>query len=160
MAAQQAMTLGVVLPSLSRARGTANQVKSASNLRQIGQAMLLYANENKGKYPKTPGELLLTQDIAIDAFVNPATKTVVPGNLNKEEQAAWVNKEMDYVYLGAGKDNTTPADVVVAHEKFRPNAQGVNMLFGDGRVEFVIAPRARQLLARQKQQAEQKKGAL
>jgi hypothetical protein len=34
------------------------------------------------------------------------------------------------------------------------------MLFGDGRVELVITPRARQLLARQKQQAEQKKGAL
>src|SRR5204863_5349478 len=30
-----------------------NRVKCASNLRQIGQAILLYANENKGAYPRT-----------------------------------------------------------------------------------------------------------
>lgn len=34
-------------------RGTANRVKCASNLRQIGQALLLYANENNGNYPRT-----------------------------------------------------------------------------------------------------------
>jgi prepilin-type processing-associated H-X9-DG protein len=39
---------------LGRARETANRVKCASNLRQIGQAMLLYANENRGNYPRTP----------------------------------------------------------------------------------------------------------
>jgi prepilin-type N-terminal cleavage/methylation domain-containing protein len=38
---------------LTRARETANRVKCGSNLRQIGQAMLLYGNENKGNYPRT-----------------------------------------------------------------------------------------------------------
>src|SRR5436190_24141186 len=33
--------------------GTSNRVKCASNLRQIGQAILLYANENEGAYPRT-----------------------------------------------------------------------------------------------------------
>jgi prepilin-type processing-associated H-X9-DG protein len=36
-----------------RARETANRVKCSSNLRQIGQAILLYANDNKGEYPRT-----------------------------------------------------------------------------------------------------------
>jgi hypothetical protein len=36
-----------------RARETANRVKCASNLRQIGQAILLYSNENRGAYPRT-----------------------------------------------------------------------------------------------------------
>ncbi len=36
-----------------RSRETANRVKCASNLRQIGQALLLYANENHGAYPRT-----------------------------------------------------------------------------------------------------------
>jgi len=35
-----------------RSRETANRVKCASNLRQIGQAMLLYANDNGGHYPR------------------------------------------------------------------------------------------------------------
>jgi prepilin-type processing-associated H-X9-DG protein len=156
IAAQQAAMVGVALPSLTRARVTANRVKSASNLRQIGQAMLLYANENKGKYPRTMGELLLTQDVTVEVFVNPDTKTRAPRDKTPEELAAWINKESDYEYLGAGKDNTTPAEVVVAHEKFRPNVPGINMLYGDGHVEWNLNATAQQQLIRQKQ-AEQKK---
>lgn len=37
---------------LFRSRETANRIRCASNLRQIGQAMLLYANENKGSLPR------------------------------------------------------------------------------------------------------------
>ena len=32
---------------------SANRVKCASNLRQIGQAILLYSNDNRGAYPRT-----------------------------------------------------------------------------------------------------------
>ncbi|MDB5318619.1 MAG: hypothetical protein JWN40_250 [Phycisphaerales bacterium] len=158
MAVEQAMTAGFLLPSLSRARGAANMVKSGSNLRQIGQAMLLYANENKGKYPKTMGELLLTQDVTAEIFVNPQTKTRAPLEKTKEEQALWINKDCDYEYLGAGKNSQTGADVILAHEKFRPNSRGVNMLYGDGHVEYVLTANAQATLARQKQ-AEEKKGA-
>jgi prepilin-type N-terminal cleavage/methylation domain-containing protein/prepilin-type processing-associated H-X9-DG protein len=48
-----ALLISILLPSLNRARETANRVKCGSNLRQIGQAILLYSNENKGAYPKT-----------------------------------------------------------------------------------------------------------
>ena len=48
-----ALLISILLPSLNRARETANRVKCASNLRQIGQAMLLYANgERNGSYPR------------------------------------------------------------------------------------------------------------
>jgi prepilin-type N-terminal cleavage/methylation domain-containing protein/prepilin-type processing-associated H-X9-DG protein len=48
-----ALLISILLPSLNRARETANRVKCASNLRQLGQAIQLYANENKGAYPRT-----------------------------------------------------------------------------------------------------------
>jgi prepilin-type N-terminal cleavage/methylation domain-containing protein/prepilin-type processing-associated H-X9-DG protein len=48
-----ALLISILLPSLNRARETANRVKCASNLRQIGQAILLYSNDNKGPYPRT-----------------------------------------------------------------------------------------------------------
>ncbi len=48
-----ALLISILLPSLNRARETANRVKCGSNLRQIGQALLLYANENRGQYPRT-----------------------------------------------------------------------------------------------------------
>ncbi len=48
-----ALLISILLPSLNRAREQANRVKCASNLRQIGQAIQMYANENKGMYPRT-----------------------------------------------------------------------------------------------------------
>jgi prepilin-type N-terminal cleavage/methylation domain-containing protein/prepilin-type processing-associated H-X9-DG protein len=48
-----ALLISILLPSLNRARETANKVKCGSNLRQIGQAIMMYANENKGAYPRT-----------------------------------------------------------------------------------------------------------
>lgn len=48
-----ALLISILLPSLNRARETANRVKCASNLRQIGQALLLYANENRQQWPRT-----------------------------------------------------------------------------------------------------------
>ena len=48
-----ALLISILLPSLNRARETANRVKCASNLRQIGTAIQLYANENRGAFPRT-----------------------------------------------------------------------------------------------------------
>jgi type II secretory pathway pseudopilin PulG len=45
---------GVALPGIfGNSRETSNRVKCASNLKQIGFAMLLYANENNGNLPRT-----------------------------------------------------------------------------------------------------------
>jgi prepilin-type N-terminal cleavage/methylation domain-containing protein/prepilin-type processing-associated H-X9-DG protein len=48
-----ALLVSILLPSLNRARELANRTKCGSNLRQIGQAMLLYATDNGGLYPRT-----------------------------------------------------------------------------------------------------------
>ena len=47
------LSAGYTLAQFARAQETANRVKCSSNLRQIGQAMLLYSNDNKGAYPRT-----------------------------------------------------------------------------------------------------------
>ena len=43
-----AILIGILLPSLSRARETAKTAQCLSNLRQIGQAFQMYANDSKG----------------------------------------------------------------------------------------------------------------
>jgi prepilin-type N-terminal cleavage/methylation domain-containing protein/prepilin-type processing-associated H-X9-DG protein len=46
-----AVLIGILLPALSKARENANKVKCMANLRQIGQALFIYANDNKGVMP-------------------------------------------------------------------------------------------------------------
>jgi prepilin-type N-terminal cleavage/methylation domain-containing protein len=46
-----ALLISILMPALSRAREQANQVKCLSNVRQIGTALYMYANDNRGFYP-------------------------------------------------------------------------------------------------------------
>ena len=49
------IVLGIafLLPMRRHHGDSANRTKCSSNLRQIGQAMLLYSNDNRGAYPRT-----------------------------------------------------------------------------------------------------------
>jgi prepilin-type N-terminal cleavage/methylation domain-containing protein len=46
-----AILAGMLLPALSQAKNRAQRIKCASNLKQIGLAMRLWADSNEGKYP-------------------------------------------------------------------------------------------------------------
>lgn len=48
-----AIVAAILFPTINRAHDGSNRVKCGSNIRQIGQALMLYANENKGNYPRT-----------------------------------------------------------------------------------------------------------
>jgi prepilin-type N-terminal cleavage/methylation domain-containing protein/prepilin-type processing-associated H-X9-DG protein len=45
-----ALLMGVLVPALSQARGRAKCLACASNLRQVGLALTVYANENRGQF--------------------------------------------------------------------------------------------------------------
>jgi prepilin-type processing-associated H-X9-DG protein len=132
---------GIALPSLGRSREAANRVKSASNLRQIGLACLMYANENRDKMPPDFNALLHTQEITVDVFVNPRTTTNRPeaptGTNAVDYFGNWANQSSDYAYVGAGKTTQSPADHVLAYEKPERVSEGINVLFFDGHVDFI-----------------------
>jgi prepilin-type processing-associated H-X9-DG protein len=154
MSAAPALSLSILLPSLSKAREAANRVKSGSNLRQIGQGCLLYANENNGKMPPDLGSLV-KEELTPEVFVSPLGHQQVPrevATMTPEQKAAWINEHSDYVYLGKGKMNNLPADQPVAYEKFENgHGQGISILFGDGHVEFESMPEAQRIIATNKE---------
>jgi prepilin-type N-terminal cleavage/methylation domain-containing protein len=46
-----ALLMGILLPVIARARESSNRTKCASNLRQFGQFIIIFANEHKGRVP-------------------------------------------------------------------------------------------------------------
>jgi prepilin-type processing-associated H-X9-DG protein len=112
------------------------RVMSASNLRQIGQAILLYSNDHHGQYPDSFGTILLNEDITSAVFVSPTAGTAAVGPTTQAIAAQLVpGPHLSYVYLGNGLNiATVTPDTVVAYEI--PSPTGANILFGDGHVEY------------------------
>jgi prepilin-type processing-associated H-X9-DG protein len=148
------LAVGVAVPATFKARQQAERVRAASNLRQIGMGCMLYANENRGKYPPDLGALL-QHDLNPDVFVTGRGAQVPPDvrAAAPDVQAQWVNKNADFVYLGAGLNANVDAaaDRVVAHEKFELGVNGgINVLFADGHVEWMPTQMAMDRVEQQK----------
>lgn len=76
-----AVLVAILLPALSKARAQANNLKCMSNLRQIGQAMLLYANEHRNAIlgsANTTGRRLWTTNAAGNFVGDLYTPTTLP----------------------------------------------------------------------------------
>jgi len=151
MVGEQSMLVSVLLPSLNRARETANRVKCANNLKQIGLALMLYTNEHRGAYPLDLGTLVATETLTPAVFCCPSTTTQAPPNLPADQAVKWVNDNSDYIYLGASLKRMPPPDMVIAYEKDSDHGgDGINMLFADGHVEFDTLPAAQQEIEKTK----------
>jgi prepilin-type processing-associated H-X9-DG protein len=68
-----AVLVGVLLPVLGSARKQANATKCATALREIGNAMQLYAMENRGYYPCTQVQMVAGQVYNVDGVNYPVS---------------------------------------------------------------------------------------
>jgi len=96
-----ALLISILLPSLNKARETANRAKCASNLHQIGLAILLYQNENNQLSPRT----ILGTDPPSPTWGYNGT----PGTLDPFNGAEGVNNVTASFFLLARLEQLTPA---------------------------------------------------
>jgi len=154
------------LPWLNRARETAGRVRCPDNMRQLGQAIQLYAQAHNKHLPDTVEELLLIDDFEVSSeiYCCPGTiddKAVGPTAQQKIDQirAAGLPIGIDdkptharhcsYIYTGRGltSDQLTDKTILLYEPLSNHDNDGMNIVFGDGHVEFVHPEQARRLIA-------------
>ena len=123
-----------------RSRETANRVKCASNLKQIGFALQLYAQKSAGRLPDSMIDLLLHEDISPETFCCPSSNDERAPGATPAEQVQQIRRgrHCSYVYHGRGKSWPCGETVPIACEPLANHVgDGMNILFGDGHVEFL-----------------------
>jgi prepilin-type processing-associated H-X9-DG protein len=119
--------LALGIPTIAAAEDATDRITSASNLRQIGQAVLLYGNENKGKFPPDLATLTKTQDLSADALKSPFGPA-------KDAKG-------DIVLLNFAANPTAAPDsaaIVIAYDQAAlEQGDGTNVLYADGHVDWL-----------------------
>jgi hypothetical protein len=145
-----AAILVLVLLPLLNSGPVSPRVKSASNLRQIGRAILLYSSDNNGAYPDSFRTILLSEDVGSDKFVSPLSFDTPAQGANQQAIADQLTAggHLSYVYLGneLTTTNVTP-DTIVAYEKLEHDVDGTNILYSDGRVDWIDRVIAAKIIA-------------
>lgn len=128
-------------PARNAALDVSRRVRSQSNLRNIGMAMVLYSNEHRGRFPRDLPSLVLGGYLQHETLADPRGPTAFAmprGELSQLEQGAWVESLKDYIYVAAGLGNTAGSDVWAAYENAdRVPGEMLSVLFGDGHVAEV-----------------------
>jgi prepilin-type processing-associated H-X9-DG protein len=137
--------LALGIPGLGVVEEDADRTTSANNMRQIGQAMMLYSNENKGKFPPDLATLTKTQDLSPEMMKSPFGPA---------------KDGTDIVLLHYGNTNPMAGnlaganEVIVAYDKAAlEQGEGANALFADGHVDWLTPEALKKGLEESKKKA-------
>ena len=124
------LAISVLLPALNSPHPAPPRVRSASNMKQIGLAMQMYANDHNHEFPDSMSTILANEDLTPEVFVYP-TGNDTPAT-GPTTQAVLTNLAMpghcSDLYFAKGMVDTGDAATVTACEKQQPNAPGMNVL--------------------------------
>jgi hypothetical protein len=134
-------------PSLGPA---AARARSEHSLLAIGSAITHYQNDFGGSFPDSFPTLLIKENLAAGAFIDPArsdTPATGPTPQAIADQLV-AGGHCSYVYLGAGLNmGTLPPNVVVAYEIPTSPAAGANVLLTYGNVQYLDANHLANIIA-------------
>jgi hypothetical protein len=127
--------------TFERAKGTDQAVQSASNLRDLGQAIMIYTNDN-GHFPNRLGDVVLSDSDLFSYpqfFLVPWSTMTPPAGATPRQMADQINGggHCSYEYFMAGKTvaDATPDTIMACEDDGENPTHRVCVVFGDGRVE-------------------------
>ena len=83
-----AVLIAILLPALNKARRSANTVKCGSNLRQIGQAIQMYAGMNNDYLPHADLFVAVKYQPTYDFYYSWAERLVISGAVRQQPRPA------------------------------------------------------------------------
>lgn len=137
-----AILIAVLLPAIAQAREKGRRVSCASNLRNIGMALRVYAADADENFPtgdNAAGLGLLVQMNQIKSmkiFLCPSTKST------HEPTAALTDAHLDYVYRGGLTEKNCGAETGLAADRVATanHRDFGNVLFGTGHAYGIRGP--------------------
>jgi len=136
----------------NRDRERANRAICASNLHQIGLAIELYRADNTQTNPPDFFYLLRDEQLTSKVFICRSSNTEPAEGTPAQQMAALLTPQhCSYIYLGRGLSGPmSPTEVVAYEPRANHNGEGMNVLYGDGHVDWLDRPAATALLGRLK----------
>lgn len=134
--------IAILLPAIAQSRTIAQRITCGANLKSIGMAMLVYANDNDGEFP-TPGkwcDLLIEQaDATEKQFTCPAAEQKDTGSyaMNPAVEKMGINSPADMVLIFESQPGWNQVGGPELLTIDNHQGEGINILFVDGHVEFV-----------------------
>lgn len=146
----------ILLPALAKRRETEKRAACANNLKQLGQAISLYADENKRRYPpidETKNNFIFDANLLYPEYLTDPTVVMCPANPQVDPEATFrltANHSIDgtpkvqvhpdcftddsYVYLGWMVFNDKEAEALFgAYDKLSPVDYDTNITVPVGR---------------------------
>jgi prepilin-type processing-associated H-X9-DG protein len=120
---------------------TADRVKCASNLRQVGQALRIYTAHHRGLYPPDlPTLYLQVPDMAAECLICPLSgnRPAVGDSRSKTAAMIGAGGHCSYIYCGGGMNSSVALTTIIAFEPMSNHSgEGSNVLFADGHVAWL-----------------------
>jgi prepilin-type processing-associated H-X9-DG protein len=124
-----ALVASILLPSLGRRRGDqVPRVHCASNMRSIGQALRMYANDHQGLFPPDLAHTSLTTEYGLNTSF-----LTYPWRAHEGRNAP-------FIYFGKGRTTKDVSDTILLVEfpdDHGRSIAGSNVLYLDGHVEWI-----------------------